>query len=325
MAAHNTLTALERSLLRALLSGSVMGLRALAERAEGRPLRDTSDLDLLSRYVAAIRTLMDRNMLYKTHNSASLRLNLTRAGRRAVIHQEPIFSRFARLATSLATVTAFAAITGCAVQDTMPIRKPLMGFPTVTGLGQVRDPQTGAAYFVPCNPCAAPTVKTPVAVIAEENLLPARPTPIMQPQRPIVATLAEPRTPIVPRAEQEPARIVAAEAAVGHVLFGSASARLDAAGLATVNGFAARAKAAAAVTVSGQVDNTGTPAGNRRLALARAQAVRSALVAAGVPAAKIKTGYCTTCYPASNDTEEGRKQNRRAEISISNHTVKKAS
>jgi hypothetical protein len=47
----------------------------------------------------------------------------------------------------------------------MPPEQPrvlLMGAPVLTGLAQVRDPQTGTDYFVPCNPCAAPTPKTPM-------------------------------------------------------------------------------------------------------------------------------------------------------------------
>lgn len=68
--------------------------------------------------------------------------------------------------------------------------------------------------------------------------------------------------------------------------------------------------------MTGQTDSTGTTAGNERLALARARIVRAALIAAGVPASKIKTTTCLTCFAGDNSTEEGKRQNRRAEIAV---------
>lgn len=323
MAAHNSLTVLERSLLRALQNGPVVGLRALAERAEGRPLTSASDLLALTHYTAAMRELMEKGLIAKTATTRTIRLSMTRAGRRAMNSTTPFFSGLSRLALSLASATALVAVAGCAVPESIQLRKPLMGFPTVTGLAQVRDAQTGVAYFVPCDPCAGPSVKTPVAVIAEERLQPvARIVPVPQKQD-LIATLAVPVAPVPVSAASIPARIepkaVAAatpEVAAPQVfLFGNSAATLDAGALAGLKAYAKKAGVTANFEVRGQTDNTGTAAGNKRLALARAQAVRSALISAGVAAAKIKASSCTDCFVASNDTEEGRHQNRRAELS----------
>lgn len=331
MAAHNSLTVLESTLLRALQNGPVVGLRALAERAEGRALASSSDLPALARYTAAMRELMNRGLIAKTATTRTIRLSLTRAGRRAMNATTPFFSGFSRLALSLASATALVAVAGCAVPESIQLRKSLMGFPTITGLAQVRDAQTGAAYFVPCDPCAGPSVKTPVAVIAEERLQPvARIAPVPQRQD-LIATLAVPVVPVAVAAAPPPARIepkaVAAaspEVAAPRVfLFGNSASALDAGALASLKAYAKKTGTTTTFEVRGQTDNTGTAAGNKRLALARAQAVRSALISAGVAADKIKASSCIDCFVASNDTEEGRHQNRRAELSQSKSATAK--
>ncbi len=68
------------------------------------------------------------------------------------------------------------------------------------------------------------------------------------------------------------------------------------------------------IYIRGRTDSTGTAEMNRTLAMSRAVSVTSTLLAGGVPKEKVKTTYCTTCYAASNSTEEGRRANRRVEI-----------
>lgn len=72
-----------------------------------------------------------------------------------------------------------------------------------------------------------------------------------------------------------------------------------------------------AVRLAGHTDNIGQPEANKDLSQRRAESVKRQLVAFGCDEAKIKAfGYGDTKPVASNDTEEGRQQNRRVEITI---------
>ncbi|QDX26544.1 OmpA family protein [Sphingomonas suaedae] len=71
------------------------------------------------------------------------------------------------------------------------------------------------------------------------------------------------------------------------------------------------------VDVYGHTDSTGTDAYNQALSERRAVAVADYLVMRGVESARLETlGYGETQPIASNDTPEGRAQNRRVEIKI---------
>lgn len=71
------------------------------------------------------------------------------------------------------------------------------------------------------------------------------------------------------------------------------------------------------VTIEGHTDSTGSASVNRELSLARAQAVRDALVIRGVPINQLLArGYGADRPIASNDTREGRDQNRRIEFNV---------
>ncbi len=73
----------------------------------------------------------------------------------------------------------------------------------------------------------------------------------------------------------------------------------------------------AEVVIEGHTDATGVPADNQRLSLARADAVKHALVARGVAADRIKTQGAGQERPvASNATVEGRAKNRRTELFV---------
>jgi hypothetical protein len=75
-------------------------------------------------------------------------------------------------------------------------------------------------------------------------------------------------------------------------------------------------ESAMGVTVKGFTDATGDRDKNIALAIARADRVRSMLVANGVARQRIRVMYCSTCYVATNDTEEGRRRNRRVEVAL---------
>lgn len=94
---------------------------------------------------------------------------------------------------------------------------------------------------------------------------------------------------------------------------------LDPSDSAVLDPIAAAIKACpdAKITVIGHTDNTGNDAINTPLSASRAQAVADYLVAQGVPANAVTSRGAGSGEPvASNDTEEGRAQNRRTEIKV---------
>jgi OmpA-OmpF porin, OOP family len=71
------------------------------------------------------------------------------------------------------------------------------------------------------------------------------------------------------------------------------------------------------IEISGHTDNVGTPESNLKLSLDRANAVKNYLVQRGVATTRMTTkGYGDLQPSATNDTEEGRKKNRRTEVKI---------
>ncbi|MBR0064770.1 MAG: putative transporter [Paludibacteraceae bacterium] len=73
------------------------------------------------------------------------------------------------------------------------------------------------------------------------------------------------------------------------------------------------------VRLAGHTDNIGQPDDNRKLSQARAESVRKQLIAYGCAPEKITAvGYGDLQPVADNGTEEGRQQNRRVEITLSN-------
>ncbi|MFC1611107.1 OmpA family protein [Myxococcota bacterium] len=73
-------------------------------------------------------------------------------------------------------------------------------------------------------------------------------------------------------------------------------------------------KKSARIEISGHTDNVGKSRRNNKLSERRAEACRDYLVSKGIKGSRIETvGYGDTRPIASNDTEEGRQQNRRIE------------
>ena len=71
------------------------------------------------------------------------------------------------------------------------------------------------------------------------------------------------------------------------------------------------------VSVDGHTDAIGSDAYNQRLSERRAQAVRDYLVRKGISPSRLRTrGFGESEPVASNDTEEGRAQNRRTELNV---------
>lgn len=80
------------------------------------------------------------------------------------------------------------------------------------------------------------------------------------------------------------------------------------------------------VLIAGHTDSSGSDAYNQKLSEQRAEAVSSKLIASGISPSRLKTiGYGESQPIASNDTAEGKAQNRRVEIAITaNETLVKA-
>ena len=104
-----------------------------------------------------------------------------------------------------------------------------------------------------------------------------------------------------------------------HIEFDTGKATISSASQTLVKklaGVALRCQVAQ-IEISGHTDNQGEEALNLTLSKERAQTVVSALVADGVPADRLTAvGYGASKPVASNDTEEGRAQNRRIEFLV---------
>jgi outer membrane protein OmpA-like peptidoglycan-associated protein len=78
-----------------------------------------------------------------------------------------------------------------------------------------------------------------------------------------------------------------------------------------------RAFPAVKIKIGGYTDNTGDAAANQVLSADRATAVKKTLIGMGIDAGRIEAEGYGSAYPvASNDTPEGRQQNRRIDIRV---------
>lgn len=103
------------------------------------------------------------------------------------------------------------------------------------------------------------------------------------------------------------------------ILFPTNGTTLNTSERQTLSGFASNliSNPETNVQIFGYTDNTGTMAVNERVSTGRADAVRTFLVNSGVASSRITAqGIPMADYVASNDTPEGRAQNRRVEIYI---------
>jgi outer membrane protein OmpA-like peptidoglycan-associated protein len=76
------------------------------------------------------------------------------------------------------------------------------------------------------------------------------------------------------------------------------------------------------LAIEGNTDSVGTEAFNQQLSEQRAEGVRSYLTQQGVPeSSTTATGFGKTQPIASNDTSEGRQQNRRVELIVSGEVI----
>jgi K(+)-stimulated pyrophosphate-energized sodium pump len=101
--------------------------------------------------------------------------------------------------------------------------------------------------------------------------------------------------------------------------FATGSAVIDSTSMNEVSNIAEIMKAYPAVDikVGGYTDNVGNAASNLKLSADRAAAVKAALTAAGIAATRMESeGYGQEHPAASNNTDEGKAQNRRIAVSV---------
>ncbi len=104
-----------------------------------------------------------------------------------------------------------------------------------------------------------------------------------------------------------------------HLNFESATTGLTPDSVPTVTNLVAilRAYPTAQVRLEGHTDTAGDAMENQKLSMARAEAVKAALVSGGIAESRIApAGYGATRPTASNETEGGRAQNRRLELVV---------
>jgi len=103
------------------------------------------------------------------------------------------------------------------------------------------------------------------------------------------------------------------------VKFNSGSATLKASSYDELNNLSAilTDQAAVKLSINGHTDNVGNPDNNRALSQRRAQAVMDYLVGKGIDGGRLQAqGFGADQPVASNDTSEGKAQNRRTEVEI---------
>ena len=99
--------------------------------------------------------------------------------------------------------------------------------------------------------------------------------------------------------------------------FDKANIRADAEPILDTAAATLKEDSSIAVSVEGHTDSRGTDAYNERLSVRRANAVRDYLVRHGIDASRLSVrGFGESQPVASNDTDEGRAQNRRVELRV---------
>ena len=108
---------------------------------------------------------------------------------------------------------------------------------------------------------------------------------------------------------------------LGDVLFDSGQASLKPGAASTIDRLSnfLASQPDRSLIIEGHTDSMGSDSFNQQLSESRAESVKAALVAKGIPSERIvAVGKGEAAPVAGNDTSAGRQQNRRVEIVISN-------
>ena len=233
-----------------------------------------------------------------------------------------------------ANTPAVAAAVPAPAPPAAPVSPALTPAPVEPTLAATAPPPDSAPASVPAvAPAAAeaaPASATPVAIAAPAaSNAAAPPMPAAAPvthtenapavasaaadPAPVAATLAARLSVLAPDGSD------AAQMTLEDLVFEPGTAQLVAEaqiGIARLAAFVG-SDAARPVRIEGHTDATGSPDANRALSLRRAEAVRDALVAAGISPQRIAVSGEGSAQPvASNDEAEGRARNRRVVVRL---------
>ena len=210
--------------------------------------------------------------------------------------------------------TGLASLSGGSPSAAVPLEKYAAG--ATEGAGARRVAATNVALLSPINqPNAVQDVPTRTALVDTSQSIPSTTS---VPTRAAVAATVEAKPLAVPATVAAMNLKLDTEFASAKRLirFAAGAASLGRLGKLAVAELLPWAKQAEKVHVRGGADSSGNAAQNRDLAVARASAVSTAFIAGGVDREKISKSFCNDCYVASNDTQEGRRINRRVDVEL---------
>ncbi|MBK6742653.1 MAG: OmpA family protein [Hydrogenophilales bacterium] len=213
-------------------------------------------------------------------------------------------------AFALIPLLAALALTGCRCVPPQAMEGVVAADKVIVlerGIHQIRDEDSGERYYVVCEACARPTLKTRYQPPTPVVMVKLDPSPVTS-----AVVVTEPQTEPPAPVPDEPKSQAAAYKRL--VPFGFGRARLGPQGMEAMAALLEEAKAAERVHVRGYTDIIGDMPGNKRLAMARAAEIRAFLIKGGVDEAKLTTSYCIDCFVESNESDSGRAANRRAVV-----------
>jgi len=283
-----------------------------------------SFIEKRARVAVALRGLVQEGLAHKFHCEQVRGYRLTAAGKRLMRRTAKTKHPYSTaIIGSCGVAGAAFVVSGCMSMHGQ--ETPARGQPVTVHIQQARA-QDGTTYFRQCNPCEPITPKTAVATattsgdaIGEMGSVQERvevASAIQQERakatRAAIATVAQPGGDL-----NQALKLDTEFASAKRIVpFSFAAGELGPQGRAMVAQMLPFAKEAQRLYVRGRTDSSGRAEANKLLAIARAAKVRGEFVKGGVDQTKIKTTYCTTCYVASNDTDAGRRANRRVEIEL---------
>lgn len=299
--AHSRPTLLAQALTESLQRGSVVGARHLVRRAQRTFVGEGPVPDELE-FAKALAHALAAGGIKCKRRQGTVVLHLRRR------HDRSIYK--------VAAVAASIGLHACATSPRMLPAKPISPAPVSASVQQVFD-AAGRPVYEPCWPCAVPTAKTPVldgsAVVDQP-----RATAVSMPLPP------QTRAPGAAEPGRGAYALGASKSASPHapgrgvdidVQFGYASSALSREAKQLLTALVA-GRGGRGVRLIGSADASGSAAANEVLAKNRAAVVRAFLVSQGVPRSEINTEVCATCFVADNETESGRRSNRRVRVSL---------